>query len=69
MPDSVHSMFYSSKMEKDKFILKGDNETFEALLSLISEEVGDELCPQKNISTLLKVCKRIDPESLAWIGA
>lgn len=68
MPDSVHSMVYSFKMEKDKYVLKGDNEAFEELLSLISEEIGEGLCPRKNVSTLLKICERIDPESLAWIG-
>jgi adenosyl cobinamide kinase/adenosyl cobinamide phosphate guanylyltransferase len=68
MPDSVHSMVYSSKMEKDKHVLTGADEAFEELLSLISEEIGEGLCPQKNISLLLKICKRIDPESLDWIG-
>jgi hypothetical protein len=68
MPDSVHLMVYSSKMEKDKHVLMGNDETFEELLSLISEEIGEELCPRKNISTLLKICERIDPESLTWIG-
>lgn len=68
MPESVYSMVYSFKKEKSNYVLDGKNEDFEDLLSLISEEIGEGFCLKKNISTLLSICQKVDPESLDWIG-
>jgi hypothetical protein len=68
LPDTVYSMLYAFKEENGKHVLEGDEESFDDLLSLISEEIEVEFCPKKNISALLGVCKKVDPESLEWIG-
>ena len=49
-PEDVHFMIYASKTEKGRNVLEGDEEIFDGLLSLISEEIGEGLCPSKNIS-------------------
>lgn len=68
LPDSVYRMLYSFKEDRGKPVLEGDESDFEELLSLISEEVGVGLCPKKNVSSLLSVCEKVDPNSLDWIG-
>ena len=67
-PESVHEMIMSSELRNGKNILTGDDEDFDELLSLISEEIGEGLCPATNIQHLLSVCKKVDPSSLDWIG-
>lgn len=68
MPERVYSMVYDFQQENGKNVLEGDDDDFEQLLGLISEEIGVGLCRKKNIPILLCVCKKIDPESLNWIG-
>jgi len=68
LPDSVYSMVYAFKKEKGKCVLEGEQGDFDDLLSLISEEIGEGLCSRKNIPALLGICKKVDPESLDWIG-
>lgn len=68
MPERVYSMVYAFQQENGKNVLEGDDDDFDELLRLISEEIGEGLCPKKNIPILLGVCKKIDPESLNWIG-
>ena len=67
-PEDVHYMIMCSKREKGRDVLVGDESTFEKLLSLISEEIGEGLCPSKNVSQLLGVCRKIEPSSLDWVG-
>ena len=67
-PDAVHSMIYSMDTVNGKEVLKGSSDDFDELLSLISEEIGEGLCPKKNITPLLQICEKVDPESLDWIG-
>lgn len=68
MPDRVYSMVYAFRQENGKNVLEGDDSDFDELLRLISEEIGERLCSKKNIPLLLRVCKKIDPDSLNWIG-
>ncbi|MBF0363723.1 MAG: hypothetical protein HQK49_22075 [Oligoflexia bacterium] len=68
VPDCVHHMVYGANHIKDKYVLEGEKDSFDELLSLISEEIGEGLCPKKNIPTLLSICKKVNPESLDWIG-
>lgn len=67
-PENVHYMIMTSKPEGNRWILKGDDDDFEDLLTIISEDIGEGLCSKKNINSLLAVCKKVDPTSLDWIG-
>lgn len=68
MPDNVFSMVMAANRELDQYALDGDQEDFDDLLGLISEEIGEGFCPKKNISGLIGVCRKVDPSSLDWIG-
>jgi len=68
-PADVHQLIMSAHLKDGKFIIDGDEDDFEELLNLISEEIGDGLCSKKDAATLLGVCKKVDPASLDWIGA
>lgn len=67
-PDKVHSMIFLADNVGKNWELEGDEEAFDELLSTISEEVCYELSPKKNLNALLRVCKKVDTESLDWIG-
>ena len=67
-PEDVHYMVMCSKEEQGRMVLEGNESTFEELLGLISEEISERLCPAKNISPLLGICKKINPSSLDWVG-
>jgi len=68
-PTNVHLMIMTAKSNDGKYLIEGDDEDFEDLLSLISEEIGEGLCSRKDATTLLGICKKVDPSSLDWIGA
>ena len=67
-PQDVHFMIMTASLGSDKWTLDGSEETFDSLLSTISEEIGEGLCTQKNARSLLSLCKKINPECLDWIG-
>lgn len=67
-PENVHLMIMSSSQTKSKILIEGDDNDFEDLLSTINEDISEGLCPKRNITALLEVCKKIDPASLDWIG-
>lgn len=68
-PKNVHHMIMNVDLKDGKYLMEGDDEDFEDLLSLISEEVGEGICSSKDATILLSVCKKVDPSSLNWIGA
>lgn len=69
VPESVQEMRFSAQAkENSKWEITGDEETLGELLSLISEELCYDLCPKKSVSPLLRICKKVDPASLDWIG-
>lgn len=68
-PNNVHDMIMNTALVDGKYLMEGDEEDFEDLLNLISEEIGEGLCSNKDATTLLGVCKKVDPSSLNWIGA
>jgi hypothetical protein len=61
-------MVMSANFNDGKYSIEGDEEDFDDLLNLISEEIGEGLCSSKNATALLAVCKKVDPSSLNWIG-
>ena len=67
-PENVHSMIMTAGVSNKTWTLDGDEADFDDLLNLISEEIGEDFCPKKNVRPLLRVCKKVDPESLNWIG-
>ena len=67
-PANVHDMIMLSSPKGKGQLLQGDEEDFDELLSLISEEIGEGMCSKTNAKHLLGICKKIDSESLAWIG-
>lgn len=67
-PNNVHDMIMLSRSSGKGQILEGEEEDFDDLLSLISEEIGEGMCNKTNAKRLLAICKKIDPESLDWIG-
>jgi hypothetical protein len=67
-PENVHLMIMTARQHDGKYSIEGDEDDFEDLLRLISEELGEGLCSKKNISALVGICKRVDPASLDWIG-
>lgn len=67
-PANVHQLIMSALPKDGKYVIDGDDDDFEELLNLISEEIGDGLCSKKDAITLLGVCKKVDPASLDWIG-
>jgi hypothetical protein len=67
-PESVHYMLMTSTPANRRFVLDGNDDEFDALLNLISEEIGEGLCSKTNAKHLLSVCKKVDPSSLNWIG-
>lgn len=68
LPENVHFMVCCSEMKNGRQALDGDPKTFQDLLGVISEEIAEELCPRRNVSALVNICKKVDPESLDWIG-
>jgi hypothetical protein len=66
---NVHDMIICAGSKDGKYLIEGDEDDFDDLLSLISEEIGEGLCSRKDATTLLGVCKKVDPSSLDWIGA
>jgi len=68
-PKNVHDMIMNADLVDGKYLMESDEEDFDDLLSLISEEIGEGLCSNKDAITLLGVCKKVDPTSLDWIGA
>ena len=67
-PANVHDMIMLSKPKGKSWILEGDEDVFDDLLSLISEEIGEGMCTKTNAKHLIGICKKVDPESLNWIG-
>lgn len=67
-PQNVHYLIMCSSPVDGKWVLDGDDDVFDELLSVISEEIGEGLCSKTNARALLGVCKKIDPSSLDWIG-
>jgi len=67
-PKNIHHMIMTCKFQDGKVVLEGDEDDFDDLLGLISEEIGEKMCPKKNINSLLCVCKKVDPGSMDWIG-
>ena len=67
-PEDVHYMIMMANSNEKGWTLSGDDEAFESLLSLISEEIGEGLSTKKNARALLGICKKVDPASLDWIG-
>ena len=67
-PENIHFMIMTSRSKDGRVILEGDEEDFEDLLNIISEDIAEDLSPKKNIRNLLAVCKKVDPTSLDWIG-
>ncbi len=67
-PDKVHDMIFLADAVGKNWELEGDEEAFDELLSTISEEICYELSPKKSFPALLRVCKKVNPESLNWIG-
>ena len=63
-PSNVHEIIMISKRQGKGQLLKGDEEDFDDLLSLISEEIGEGMCSKTNAKHLLGICKKIDAESL-----
>lgn len=69
-PGNVHHMIMAAESKDGKYLIESnEEEDFEDLLNLISEEIGEGLCSRKDAATLLGVCKKVDPDSLNWIGA
>lgn len=67
-PEDLHYMFMTAASAGQKHIIEGSDEEFDELLNLISEEVGEGICSQKNARHLLSVVKKIDPSSLDSMG-
>ncbi len=67
-PQDVYYMIMCSRLVDGTWLLSGDEEVFEELLGVISEEIGEGLCSKTNARALIGVCKKIDPSSLDWIG-
>jgi len=67
-PENVHCLIMCSRPVDGKWVLDGKGEVFDELLSVISEEIGEGLCPKNNARALLSICKKIDPSSLDCIG-
>jgi hypothetical protein len=67
-PEDVHYMIMTAKPSDKGWTISGDEETFDSLLSVISEEIGEGFCTQKNARALLGICKKVNPASLDWIG-
>ena len=57
-PEDVHLMIMTARLGSDKCMLEGSEETFDLLVSTISEEVGEGFCTQKNARSLLSLCKK-----------
>ncbi len=67
-PENVHHMIMDSFLESNKWTLEGDDDDFDDLLALISEEIGEGMCSKKNAQHLMAICKKTDPSSVDWIG-
>ena len=67
-PANVHHMIMCARGEIGFYIIEGEGEDFDELLSLISEEIGEGLCSKSDARELLSICKKVDPASLDWIG-
>jgi len=67
-PDKVHDMIFGADNLGKDWELEGDEEAFDELLSTISEEICYELSSKKSFPALLRICKKVDPESLDWVG-
>lgn len=63
-PEAVHYMLMTANFADNKVFIDGTEDDFEALINIICEEI----CSRKNASQLIRVCKKIDPSSLDWIG-
>jgi len=67
-PEDVHYMLMRAMPGEKCWTLSGYEEAFDSLLSVISEEIGEGLCSQKNARALMGTCKKADPALLDWIG-
>ena len=67
-PENVHYLLMCSEPKDGKFVLEGEKEDFDDLLSVISQDIGSGLCSKTTARQLLGVCKKIEPSSLDWIG-
>lgn len=67
-PEDVHYMIMTAKPDANGWTISGDEDAFDSMLSVISEEIGEGLCSQRNAKALLGICKKVDPASLDWIG-
>ena len=67
-PEAVHYMLMTANFVDNKYVINGTDDEFEELLNIISEEICEGTCSRKNASQLLRVCKKVDPSSLNWIG-
>lgn len=67
-PANVHQLIMNAGLKEGKYFIEGEDDDFDELLSLISEEIGEGLCSAKNATAMLGICKKIDPDSLNWIG-
>jgi len=68
MPENVHYMVHTARTNDHGYVLKGEGKTLNELLDLLSEELSDAICPRKNVQSLLRICKKVDPDCLEWIG-
>ncbi len=67
-PEKVHFMLMTSCPVDGGWLLRGSEESFNELLLVISEEIGEGFCTKSNARAMIGVCKKVDPESLDWIG-
>ena len=63
-PESVHDMIMCSSDN----VLSGDQDDFDDLLHLISEEIGEGLCSASDAKKLSAIAKKVDPTSIHWLG-
>ena len=67
-PENIHHMIMSCHFKDKKWIMEGDEDDFDDLLGLVSEEIGEGMCSKANASRLLAVCKKVDPSAADWIS-
>ena len=68
-PADVHMMLMTEHITTSGGTLEGSEETFEALVEFISEELEEGMLSVKSARDLKQLCIKIDPESADWLGA
>lgn len=58
----AHSLVMCASLAPDGWTLKGTQRDFEKLATNLNEEVGEQLCPQKNIRKLIQIINIIEEQ-------